>query len=400
MTKDDGGVYADDVPEDEDVPEGGGDEGGGDEDVQADVYDEDLQGEGDEEDGTPALHFIDEEDGTPALHFIDEEDGTPALHFIDEEDGTPALHFIDEEDGTPALHFIDEEDGTPALHFIDEEDGTPALHFIDEEDGTPALHFIDEEDGTPALHFIDEEDGTPALHFIDEEDGTPALHFIVQGEQRADGNVVLSCLEAALHALRQRFPHIAKIIMQSDNAKNLAGKQTKLLLPHVCSAAGLKLVAYYHNEAQSDKDVCNTHLSHQQTQVDAYLVQGDGGRKVSTPKQLAVALMTTSVCNTTVKPDLSAAYRTAVIPAVPGISEFYVAQYITPDGKQEIQLFRSLGQNVPSVAVPIPSCHACSLSTPMGSDDINCTGVWIVRVKAHVCKQGKIDVGTPREVRT
>ena len=218
----------------------------------------------------------------------------------------------------------------------------------------------------------DEEDGTPALHFID---------CIVQGEQRADGNVVLSCLEAALHALKQRFPHIAKIIMQSDNAKNLAGKQTKLLLPHVCSAAGLKLVAYYHNEAQSGKDVCDTHFSHQQTQVDAYLVQGDGGRKVSTPKQLAVDLMTTSVCNTTVllvKPDFSAAYRTAVIHAVPGISEFYAAQYITTDGKQEVQFFRSHGQNVPSVTVPIPSCHACSLSTPMGTDGINFTGVRVL----------------------
>ena len=39
------------------------------------------------------------------------------------------------------------------------------------------------------------EDGTPALHFID---------CIVQGEQRADG-----ILEATLHALKQRFPHIA-----------------------------------------------------------------------------------------------------------------------------------------------------------------------------------------------
>ena len=64
-----------------------------------------------------------------------------------------------------------------------------------------------------------------------------------------------------MHALRRRFPYLTKVIVQSDNAKNLAGKQTKLLLPHVCSAAGLKLVAYYHNEAQSGKDVCVTHTS-------------------------------------------------------------------------------------------------------------------------------------------
>ena len=78
-------------------------------------------------------------------------------------------------------------------------------------------------------------------------------------------------------------------------------------------------MAYYHNEAQSGKDVCDTHFSHQQTRVDAYLAQGDGGRKISTPKQLAVALMTTSVSNTTVllvKPDFQAPFRLTCIPSV------------------------------------------------------------------------------------
>ncbi|KAL5484263.1 hypothetical protein EMCRGX_G020727 [Ephydatia muelleri] len=119
--------------------------------------------------------------------------------------------------------------------------------------------------------------------------GASSLHFfdcIVQEEQKADANIVLSCLEASLHALKQKFFHVTKLIVQSNNAKNLAGKQTKLLLPYVCSAAGLKLITYYHNKAQSGKDVCDTHFSHQQTQVDAYLVQGDGGRKVSIPKLL------------------------------------------------------------------------------------------------------------------
>ena len=110
-------------------------------------------------------------------------------------------------------------------------------------------------------------------------------------------------------------------------------------------------------------------------------MQGDGSRKVSTPKQLAVALMTNSVSNTTVllvKPDFHAPCRTDVIPAVPGISGFYAANYITTDGKQEVQFFRSLGQKVPSVTVPIPSCPACSLNTPMGSDGINFTGVTVL----------------------
>eukprot|EP00731_Ephydatia_muelleri_P023734 Em0016g5a len=215
---------------------------------------------------------------------------------------------------------------------------------------------------------------------VDEVD----LHFIdcvVQNEQKADGNIVLSCLEAALHALRQRFPHVTKLIVQSDNAKNLAGKQTKLLLPYVCSAAGLRLVAYYHNEAQSGKDVCDTHFSHQQSRVEAYLVQGNGGRKVSTPKQLAVALMEKSLSNTTVllvKPDFKAPYRSKVIPAISGISEYYAAQYATTDGQQHIKFYNCLGQKMPSACVPIPSCHATSLINAMGEEGINFTGVAVL----------------------
>ena len=41
---------------------------------------------------------------------------------------------------------------------------------------------------------------------------------------------------------------------QSDNANSLAGKQSKLLLPHVCSAAGFKVVAYYHNEKHRKRE--------------------------------------------------------------------------------------------------------------------------------------------------
>eukprot|EP00731_Ephydatia_muelleri_P037223 Em0421g4a len=125
-----------------------------------------------------------------------------------------------------------------------------------------------------------------------------AIDGATEYEQKADANVVLSCLEAAMHALKTSISLSDQIIVQSDNAKNLAGKQTKQFLPYVSSAAGLKLVGYFHNEAQSGKDVCDTHFSHQQTQVDAFLAQGEGGRKVSTPKQLAVALVNTSACNT------------------------------------------------------------------------------------------------------
>ena len=56
--------------------------------------------------------------------------------------------------------------------------------------------------------------------------------------------------------------------------------------------------------------MCVTHRLHQQTNVDNYLVQGEGGRKMSTLKQLAVALMENPVRNSTVliKLDFKALY--------------------------------------------------------------------------------------------
>ena len=47
-----------------------------------------------------------------------------------------------------------------------------------------------------------------ALHFID---------CIVQDEQKADATVVLTCLEAAMHALRRRFPHVSKVLFRVLN---------------------------------------------------------------------------------------------------------------------------------------------------------------------------------------
>ena len=222
-----------------------------------------------------------------------------------------------------------------------------------------------------------------ALYFID---------CIVQGEQKADSSVVLSCLEAAFHALRKQVPHIKKVIVQSDNAKNFGGKHTKLLLPYVCSAAGLKLVAYYHNEAQSGKDMCDTHFLHQQTHVNTYLIQG--GRKVSTPKQLAVALMENPIMNTTVlllKLDFKVPYCSTVVPYISSILDFYAAQYVTTVNEEKIvRFYNSLRQKVPSKCVSIPSCEA---SHEIGSKSVNFTGVTVLLSSDNTsnCEQAKKD---------
>ena len=136
-----------------------------------------------------------------------------------------------------------------------------------------------------------EEEGSDkvALHFID---------CIVQDEQKADANAVLSCLEAAMHALKNRFPYLTKIIR-------------------------------------------------------------------------------------------IAPYRTASIPAIPGISTFYATQYVTVAGEQQMWMFDCLGQKVPSLCVPIVSCHASSMISPMGKEGINFTGVTVTLNSDgyDVCKQ-------------
>ena len=152
---------------------------------------------------------------------------------------------------------MEEEEGGEE-NFVGEDDE------VGEEDGVEDGEKDDEDEGTDedSTQQVNAEDVT--LQFID---------CIVQGEQKADRNVVLSCLESALHALRQWFPmclrslsrdpcvqdhcpeshvskiivqspmylrslsrvpcvqdhcpesHVSKIIVQSDNATNLTGKQ-------------------------------------------------------------------------------------------------------------------------------------------------------------------------------
>ena len=82
------------------------------------------------------------------------------------------------------------------------------------------------------------------------------------------------------------------------------------------------------------------------------------------------ALVNTSVSNYTTillfKPDFKDAYRSVMIPPIPGISVIFAAQYVTATGKQQnVWLYNSLGQKVPSVCVHIPFCHVCSMVTPM-----------------------------------
>ena len=158
------------------------------------------------------------------------------------------------------------------------------------------------------------------------------------------------------------------------------------MLPLVARAAGLECIAYYHNEAAAGKDVCNTHFSHQQARVDAYISEGSGGRKVSSAKQLYTALATKLLKNTTillVKPDFKAPFRSFGLRTIPGIASFYATKYFTSNqligGVQQhitkMSFFQSLGQYVPSRCANAPIIPPASANeNPLHVAGMNFTG--------------------------
>eukprot|EP00731_Ephydatia_muelleri_P035197 Em0104g3a len=174
---------------------------------------------------------------------------------------------------------------------------------------------------------------------VNDHESDTMLHFvdcIVQDDEKSNSFVALSCLEAGLHALHRRFSHLKQVILQSVNAKNFSGKDMKMFVHQAVSSTGMELLAYHHNEAAAGKDVCDTHFAHQQARLDAYISEGDGGRKVSTAKQ------STNVA------------------AIQGIMNFYSIEYNSE--KQKVMFYRNLGQSVPSV------CRKM-VTAPLSSND-------------------------------
>ena len=124
-----------------------------------------------------------------------------------------------------------------------------------------------------------------------------------------------------------------------------------MYLHQAAIACGMTLVAYYHNEAAAGKYVCDSCFAHQQFRVEACIAEGEWGRKVSTPKQLAVALSTKCVKNTTVllvKPKDDYPFMTAKLPPTKGISTYLAAHYDHHSETPQVSFFHNLGQSVPS----------------------------------------------------
>ena len=136
-----------------------------------------------------------------------------------------------------------------------------------------------------------------------------------------------------------------------------------MFIHQAVSACGMSLIAYFHNEAAAGKDVCDSHFSHQQSRVEAYISEGKGGRKASTTIQIAIALSTKCVTNTTVlpvKPKYDAPSMTAKVAPINGSSTFLAATYNHHSGNPTVSFFHNLGQSVPSLIKKIDHCPCFS----------------------------------------
>ena len=151
-----------------------------------------------------------------------------------------------------------------------------------------------------------------------------------------------------------------------------------MFLHQAINACGMSLIAYYHNEAAAGKDICDSHFSHQQSRVEAYITEGEGGRKVSTLKQLAIALSTKCVRNTTVllvKPKYDAPFMTAKVAPINGISTFLAATYNHHSSNPTVSFFHNLGQSVPSLIKKLTTAPCSSHEQdPLGNAGDNFSG--------------------------
>ena len=104
---------------------------------------------------------------------------------------------------------------------------------------------------------------------------------------------------------------------------------------------------------------------------------------MSTAKQLVAALASKLIKNTTVlllKPDFKAPFRTSTPKTISGIAGFYASEYITTGSIAQqvttLNLFRNLGQYIPSKTVTLPVIQPASMDVnPFQQAGVNFTGV-------------------------
>ena len=106
------------------------------------------------------------------------------------------------------------------------------------------------------------------------------------------------------------------------------------------------------NQSAAGKDICDSHFSHQQSRVEAYISEGEGGRNYQHQNNFAIALSTKCVKNTTVllvKPKYDPPFMTAKVAPINGISTFLAATYSHHSSNPTVSFFHNLGQSVPSL---------------------------------------------------
>ena len=113
----------------------------------------------------------------------------------------------------------------------------------------------------------------------------------------------------------------------------------------------MSLIAFYHNEAAADKDICDSHFAHHQSRVEAYISVGkleeniDPKTTCSCTKHKMCQEYHSTPSQTKVR---FTVYGNQSSP-INGISTFLASTYNHHSTNHTISFFHNLGQAVPSL---------------------------------------------------
>lgn len=106
---------------------------------------------------------------------------------------------------------------------------------------------------------------------------------VIEGDNKQDGDAVISLSEAFFAQLRRDLPHIHKMTLQSDNAAYYHSKVFIVLVPLVALRYGFEIVRIIRTETQDGKGLVDAHFATSTRKVNAYIAEG---HDAATPLQV------------------------------------------------------------------------------------------------------------------
>lgn len=132
------------------------------------------------------------------------------------------------------------------------------------------------------------------------------LDHISTGDSKQDWKAVLSIFEGILIHLKDKFPFVKRLYVQSDNAKCYQNGKILLGIMLLCKEHALELGSFVHTETQDGKGLIDAHFAVAMALVMTFVNMGNN---VISPRQLFYALQSngglsnTEICMFTINRD-------------------------------------------------------------------------------------------------